>query len=99
MNNPNFTCLQFEVRDVRCRGCGQPISIPMRSEYSDPVYVAHVELENVVLMKEINHAHEVLMELAGECVEAGVKPAFLRRADELKELLDLLLKRHGRGAN
>lgn len=87
----------FEIREVRCRGCGWPISIPMRPEYSDPVYVAHVERENKKLVGEIANVHELLLELAAECVDAGVRPAMLRRADELKELLALLLKRYGGG--
>ena len=69
----------FEIRKVRCRGCGWPIVIPMRTEYSDPVYVAHVERENKMLVGEIANAHRVLLELAALGQLIGTTPNIFQR--------------------
>lgn len=81
----------IEVRDCIC-ACGRRLHIPAKSVYSDPFYVEHVRHMNVKLEKEFFVLRDQLLELAGECVDAGVRPAMLRRADEMRAKLDELLE-------
>jgi hypothetical protein len=80
----------------RCRCCREPISIPLRHDCSNPIYVMWLEKEQAMLQKEYQVLHEHFTELARECVDAGVRPAFMRRADEMREKLNQLLNRFKR---
>lgn len=88
----DFVGHRLEIETFRCR-CGNPINIPIRQEWNSPLYIMEMEREHARLWKQIDGMHKALMELAQECVDAGVRPSCLRRADELKELLQLMLEK------
>jgi len=54
--------------------------------------VMEMERQYRLIREEISGLREALWELAGECVEAGVRPSILLRADEMKEQLQAMLK-------
>lgn len=81
--------------DAVCQNCGTPILIPLYRDWSSPLYVMHMEKEHKLLREALCRMHEDLMELAGECVEAGVRPGVLRRADALRDQFRELKKRFG----
>lgn len=78
--------------DFQCFGCGRPLRIPIRPEWDNPVYVMEMERQHRLMREEITELRTALIELAGECVDAGVKPSILQRADEMKEKLRVMLK-------
>lgn len=80
----------------QCRHCREPVSIPLRHDCSNPLYVMWLEKEQEMLRKEYQVLHEHFTELAKECVDAGVRPEFMRRTDEILEALDRLLQRFKR---
>ncbi len=77
--------------DFHCGACGRPSKIPIKRGWDNPVYVMEMEKQHRLLRDEITRLKECLIELAGECVEAGVRPMILRRADEMKERFQELL--------
>ena len=78
--------------DYTCR-CGQPIRIPIRPEWDNPAYVMGVIHEHDQLKLELGQIKSDLLVLARECLNAGLKPEILRRADELRKRLDAWSKR------
>jgi hypothetical protein len=81
----NLPILTF---DFRCFNCGFPQRIPVPPEFDSPAYVMLMEKEHELLKKEMANMSSTLMELAHECLDAGVKPEVLRRADALKAMID-----------
>lgn len=80
---------------VDCVFCGRKLEIPIKPDWSSPLYVMYMEREHQKLKRALAEAREDLVELAGECVEAGVRPSILRRADELRATFDDLKRRFG----
>lgn len=88
---PNLPILD---RIGKCAKCGLKIQVPILPEFRDPLYVEHVRTLNEFLQGELVRAHEELLELAAECVDAGVRPSILKRADELKLKLEELFRKY-----
>lgn len=85
---PSITTFEF-----RCSQCGGICHYPTPSEYDSPMHVMLVEEQQRVLMTQIGHMGADLMDLARECLDAGVRPEILRRADKLREILDEWIRR------
>lgn len=83
------------VFDHQCHRCGTPIRIPLKRDWSAPLYVMHMEREHKFLLERLTEMHADLLELAGECVDAGVKPSIMKRADELRDRFRELKQRFG----
>ena len=88
---PDEVQLTFEYR---C-DCGKPFLVPLKRDWSSPLYVMHMEREHEYLKRTLVQAQKDLLELASECVEAGVRPSVLKRADELRDLFNSLKRRFG----
>lgn len=86
--------IHIEVRDCRCP-CGRMIRIPIEDSFSDPFYVEEVAKRHRHIEECLHLMRKDVMELAQECLDAGVKPAIMRRADELMELFRALKRMHG----
>jgi hypothetical protein len=69
--------------------------IPLQRDWSSPLYVMHMEDEHRMYSAILTKMHADMIELAGECVEAGVRPSILKRADELNALFKELKQRFG----
>lgn len=69
--------------DCRCRKCDTPFRIPLNRDWSSPLYVMHMEREHRMIRDVLSALQKDMLELAGECVEAGVRPELLRRADRM----------------
>ena len=78
--------LQILTFDYKCR-CGTPLRIPIRPEFENPLYVMEVEKQHKLLERQLHDMGIELMKLARECLDAGVKPEILERADRLREML------------
>ena len=78
--------------DFRCCECGHHMQIPIRPEWDNPVYVMEVERQHRLIREELVLLRKGLVELAGECVDAGVRPECLKRADEINERLNNAMK-------
>lgn len=78
-----------------CIHCNKPMLIPLKHDWAHPLYVFHMVDEHKALRKMLTHAHDEMLELAQECVEAGVRPSVLKRADETMKLFRELKKRMG----
>ena len=87
----------IETFDWRCFSCGFPQSVPIKPGWDNPVYVMEMERVHKVFLDHIGCMEVELMDLAEECVDAGVKPEILRRADELKAMLNAWRKALGDG--
>ncbi len=87
-----FPILTF---DFQCYGCGRPLRIPIRPEWDNPVYIMEMERQHRLLKEQMVSMGQDLMTLARECLEAGVKPEVLKRADEIREALDNWQRRLG----
>jgi hypothetical protein len=74
--------------DFQCFGCGRMNHIPVRPSFENPLFVMEMEREHRLLNEELNRMGHTLMELANECLDAGVKPQIMRKADEIKRMLD-----------
>lgn len=81
--------------EVSCQRCGTRLLIPLQREWSSPLYVMHMEKEHEMLRELLCHMKDDLLELANECVEAGVRPEIMRRADRMREQFDELKRRFG----
>lgn len=82
----------IEVRDYQC-SCGRRIAIPIKPDWTDPLYVMYVVDQNKMVLDMLAIQRKEIIELAGECVDAGVRPSILKRADEMLALLESLKKR------
>jgi len=80
---------------VRCIFCDKPFMIPLKRDWSSPLYVMHMEAEHEMYRETLVKMHAEMIELAGECVAAGVRPAIMKRADELNALFKELKQRFG----
>lgn len=83
---------QQVIASARCNcvHCGKPMMLPLKHDWSDPLYVMHMEEEHRRYGDLLSKLHADMIELAGECVEAGVRPSILKRADELNALFKAL---------
>lgn len=83
----------LQTRDAWCGKCGGHFRILVHPEFTDPIYVEFIETENKVIKEMLNEMYRDLLELAEECVNAGVRPKILRRADDLRKRLNELKDR------
>ena len=80
---------------VNCVNCGRPLLLPLKHDWSSPLYVMHMEREHEMLKEILSRMHKDLIELAEECVEAGVRPSMLKRADAVNAQLKAWKRRFG----
>lgn len=78
--------------ETRCRRCGEPSVYPIPSD--NPAYHMHLEQHNFKLQKQVEDLQDDVMTLAKECLDAGVRPEVIRRADRLLETLKEILEQH-----
>lgn len=81
--------------DWQCSQCGRQIVIPLKRDWNSPLYVMHMEQEHKVLRDQLIQMQRDLIELAQECVNAGVRPEILKRADATRKLFEELKERLG----
>jgi hypothetical protein len=94
--SPCYASLPSITRfECRCFHCGSPFLVPIKPEYENPMHVMLVEEQQRVFRKHIAAMGDDLMQLARECVDAGVRPEILRRADRLREILDEWMRSMG----
>lgn len=86
--NDGYAVPRMLTFDFECHRCRTPLRIPLRTEWDNPVYVMEMERQHRLLKEQLGQMGSDLMELAHECLDAGVKPEILRRADELREMID-----------
>lgn len=81
--------------NYRCHQCNTPIVIPLKRDWSSPLYVMHMEREHKIIREMLGSMQADLMALAAECVESGVRPEILKRADRTRDLFRELKRRLG----
>ncbi len=79
--------------ETKCANCNHPLFVPIKHGYDNPAFVMEIERRQYQMRDEIIELRRRLIELAGECVAAGVKPTILREADEMKNRFNELLER------
>lgn len=79
--------------ETKCANCNRPLFVPVAYGYDNPAFVMAIERRQYQMRDEITELRRRLIELAGECVAAGVKPTILREADEMKKRFNELLER------
>lgn len=72
---------------VTCHHCKEQTRIELKGEYLDPVFVMGIAEENAYLRHHLSALHKEFSELARECLDAGVKPASMKRFEEVMELI------------
>lgn len=80
---------------VQCAHCRKMMRIPVQRDWSSPLYVMQMEDEHRMLREQLVQMHKDMVELASECVDAGVRPSILKRADEINALFKSLKRRFG----
>lgn len=85
---PGHTTAQFT-----CHQCRASTRIELKGEYLDPVYVMGIAEENVHLRLHLSSLNREFSELAHECLDAGVKPAVMRRFEEVMALIKKLYRK------
>lgn len=86
-NREGMMIPHFLTFDFQCRRCGTPLRIPIHPEFDNPAYVMGIERQHGYLREHLSQMEADLMALARECLDAGVKPEIMRRADELRETI------------
>lgn len=81
--------------EVSCQKCGTRLLIPLKRDWSSPLYVMHMENEYEIIRGALVQMHRDMIELAKECVEAGVRPEILKRADKMRDTFNELKRRFG----
>lgn len=97
LGDSDITYEQYRIQttQVDCVHCRRPMLIPLKRDWSSPLYVMHMEGEHKMYKDILAKMHTDLIELAGECVEAGVRPSIMKRADEMNALFKELKQRFG----
>lgn len=90
-----LTKMVIQSEAIECVFCRRKMAIPIKPDWSSPLFVMQMEREHEKLKRSLVEASKDLKQLAEECVEAGVRPSVLRRADELRVLFDDLKRRFG----
>lgn len=100
-NQESQSSCNYSIKDqvtltvnYRCN-CGSLIKIPLNRDWSSPLYIMHMEKEHKMIRETLCSMKTDLLELAEECVEAGVRPEILKRADALRDQFSELKKRFG----
>lgn len=81
--------------EVSCQRCGARLLIPLKRDWSSPLYVMHMEQEHEIIRGILVQMNRDMIELAKECVEAGVRPEILKRADQMRDKFNELKRRFG----
>lgn len=82
----------FEYIECRCYRCGFMNRLPVKPGWDNPLHVMEMEKRYEHLESYTRQVAKDLMELAAECVDAGVRPSVLKRADEMRQQLQSLLE-------
>lgn len=82
--------IPIDYRDYHCQ-CGKRISLIIRPEWTEPLLVMQAIEDVERTRKHLYQLAKDFDELCRECLDAGVKPATMKRADEAIRLLKELL--------
>jgi hypothetical protein len=77
---------KLEIRNYRCR-CGTPISIPIKPDYTDPLFIWELERQVEIVRKRLEEVERQFMRLARECLDAGVKTSIMVEFEEAIAIL------------